>query len=67
MHMMNRTALLIAALVLALALAWYMVPLPDGDTPSSPPAATAPVTQPTPAPETAPVTPVTPPTETPKQ
>lgn len=57
----NRTVILIAALVLALALAWYIVPLPGDDTSSSPPAATAPVTQP------APVTPATPPAETPKQ
>lgn len=55
----NRTVILIAALVLALALAWYIVPLPDGgDTSSTPPAATAPVTQPAPA---------TPPADTPKQ
>ena len=54
----NRTVILIAALVLALALAWYIVPLPDGDSSSTPPAATAPVTQPAPA---------TPPADTPKQ
>ena len=54
----NRTVILIAALVLALALAWYIVPLPDGDTSSTPPAATAPVTQPAPA---------TPPADAPKQ
>jgi hypothetical protein len=64
---MNRTVVVIAALVLALTLAWYVVPLPDGDGPSARPAATAPVTQPAPAPEAAPTTPVTPPTETPKQ
>ena len=57
----NRTVILIAALVLALALAWYIVPLPGDDTPAPPPAATAPTTQPTPA------APATPPTETPKQ
>jgi len=62
--MMNRTVIVIAALVLALTLAWYVVPLPDGDSPSAPPAATAPATQPTPAPE---ATPATPPAETPKQ
>jgi hypothetical protein len=54
----NRTVILIAALVLALALAWYIVPLPDADTSSTPPSATAPVTQPAPA---------TPPADTPKQ
>lgn len=54
----NRTVILIAALVLALALAWYIVPLPGDDTPSAPPAATAPATQPAPA---------TTPAETPKQ
>jgi hypothetical protein len=64
---MNRTVVVIAALVLALTLAWYVVPLPDGDEASAPPAATAPITQPTPAPEAAPTTPATPPTETPKQ
>jgi hypothetical protein len=57
----NRTVILIAALVLALALAWYIVPLPGDDTPSTPPAATAPSTQP------APTTPTTPPADTPKQ
>jgi hypothetical protein len=62
--MMNRTVVLIAAVVLALALAWYFVPLPDGGTPAEPPAATAPVTQPAPAPAAAPTTP---PAEAPKQ
>ncbi len=61
---MNRTVVVIAALVLALTLAWYVVPLPDGD---GPPVPSAPMTQPTPAPEAAPTTPATPPTETPKQ
>lgn len=64
----NRTVILIAALVLALALAWYVVPLPGDDTPSappSPPAATAPAAQPSPATPTAP--PATPPTDAPKQ
>lgn len=59
--MMNRTVVLIAAVVLALALAWYFVPLPDGSTTDNPPAATAPVTQPAPAPA------ATPPAEAPKQ
>lgn len=61
---MNRTAIVIAALVLALAVAWYVVPLPDGDTP---PAATTPATQPAPAPAATPTIPATPPAETPKQ
>lgn len=61
---MNRTVVVIAALVLALTLAWYVVPLPDGD---APPATTAPMTQPAPAPEAAPIPPAAPPTGTPKQ
>ena len=64
--MNNRAMVIIAAVVLALALAWYAVPLPDGP-PAEPPAATAPVIQPAPAPEATPATPATPPTETPKQ
>jgi len=47
--MNNRTVALIAAAVLALAIAWYFVPLPDGDTPATAPTTTtAPSTQPTP-------------------
>ena len=61
---MNRTFVLIAAVVLALALAWYVVPLPGDDTPPTPPATTAPITQPAPPPA---ATPATPPTEAPKQ
>lgn len=70
-HMMNRTALLIAAVVLALALAWYAVPLPEEQTPMTPPAATAPTVQPVTPPGAQPAPPAAteaaPPTETPKQ
>lgn len=61
---MNRTFVLIAAVVLALALAWYVVPLPGDDSPSAPPTATAPVSQPAPPPA---ATPTATPTEAPKQ
>jgi hypothetical protein len=52
--MINRTVVLVAAVVLALALAWYAMPLPDGGVPAEPPAAPAPVTQPAPAPAASP-------------
>ncbi|MFN3744370.1 MAG: hypothetical protein ACK4TL_06665 [Hyphomicrobiaceae bacterium] len=55
--MINRTVVLIAAVVLALALAWYAMPLPDGGTPAEAPAATAPATQPSPAPTATPAEP----------
>lgn len=48
--MNNRAIALIAAVALVVALAWYVVPLPDGDSPAEPPASSAPVTQPVPAP-----------------
>ena len=74
--MMNRTALLIAAVVLALALAWYAVPCEGGppreENPATPPpAATAPTVQPVTPPGAQPAPPAAteaaPPTETPKQ
>jgi hypothetical protein len=57
---MNRTFVVIAAVVLGLALAWYVVPLPGDDTPPTPPATTAPVSPPA-------AIPTAPPTEAPKQ